>query len=31
MSEQAEWHYTFYEHRECKNETNGKMWFYWGF
>jgi hypothetical protein len=22
---------TFYEYRECKKETNGKMSFYWGF
>jgi hypothetical protein len=22
---------TFFGHRECKKETNGKMWLYWGF
>jgi hypothetical protein len=23
--------YTFFDYRECKKETNPKMWFYWGF
>jgi hypothetical protein len=35
LARQADSHtappYTFYEYRECKKETNGKMWVYWDF